>query len=183
MLAAGGGAAVWAQSARAEDPLKGAGRKPLCKGAFGGAAKLAKPAAICQESAVKTFGGRAGVSEAAEGLMKKMVRAASRRETLYKQAAAKGVHVPLGETATVVDDILKNEVSRMPTEAQEEILKSSRRCREFYHADHGKDENAIPYFTTRRRFLGGYSPLERGGEKSVWRQKSKFGLRQHDKPH
>jgi hypothetical protein len=55
--------------------------------------------------------------------MKKWFAPQVAAETLYKQAAAKGVHVPLGETATVVDDILKNEINRMPTEAQEEILK------------------------------------------------------------
>jgi hypothetical protein len=142
MLAAGGGASLGAIS-EGKDPLKRAGRKPTCK-AHSAAPRSSQNRQQFARKRVKTFGGRTGVSEAAEGLMKKWFAPQVAAETLYKQAAAKGVHVPLGETATVVDDILKNEVSRMPTEAQEEILKVVAPLQNFITPTMGK---------TKTRFL------------------------------
>ena len=143
-LAAAGGGAFGAIT-EGKSPLKEGAWEGASQGIFGGAAKLAKPAWQCAKGSVmKTFGGRAGVSEAAESLMKRWFAPQVAAETLYKQAAAKGVHVPLGETATVVDDILKNEVTRMPTEAQKEILALIEPLKDFVTPTMGK---------TKTRFL------------------------------
>ena len=119
--AAGGGFGAIAEG-EGKSPYKEGAKEGLLQGATGGLARVAKPAfQYAKGSVMKTFGGRAGVSEAAESLFKKWFAPQVAAETLYKRAAASGVHVPLSETATVIDDVLKNEVNRMPTKAQAEL--------------------------------------------------------------
>lgn len=122
LLAAGGGTAGAALEGSEHPIREGAGQGAL-QLLFSGGAKYARPLLQgAKESIVKTFGTRAGVSEAAEGLLKKWLLPNVDAATLYAQGEGMHVAVPVNETLASIDKIVKKEARQAPTEIKKELL-------------------------------------------------------------
>ena len=122
LAAAAGGAAGAATEGK--NPLTEGAKEGIMQGVFGGAGKVAQPAwQFLKNSAIKTFGGRAGVSEAAEGLFKKWFTPAEAAEAVYKKAAATGATVPLA--APGITPFMRRASSWTTTVTRKEIVTSS----------------------------------------------------------
>ena len=109
-LAGAGGAATGALT-EGKNPLKEGLTEGALDVAIPGGARLAKPAfRLGREAIVKTFGGRAGVSEAAESLLRKWLSPTVKASELYEAAEATKAIIPYGETTKAVNEAFKNRV-------------------------------------------------------------------------
>jgi hypothetical protein len=117
-LGGGTGAALEGKS-----PLKEGLKEGAMQGVFGGLGKVARPAwQFAKDSVVKTFGSRELVSEAAESLLKKWMNPAVKGADLYAAAEATRKLIPTSSTARTVDNLLREEVGRMPLPVKTELL-------------------------------------------------------------
>lgn len=138
-LGGAGGAALEGKS-----PMKEGLKEGAMQGIFAGAGKLAKPAwQFAKESAVKTFGSRELVSEAAENLLRRWTSPTMTAKSLYDAAESTKAVIPLFETAKTVNTTLKKEVDRMPLDVQGEIKRILGPIQNFVTVGRGKGQQYI----------------------------------------
>jgi len=142
-LMAGAGGATGALT-EGKSPIKEGLIQGGMQGVFGGGAAALKPLKqFAEGTAIKTFGGRAGVSEAAEGLFKKWFTPKEAASALYEKAAQTGAVVPLAETATTVNNLLKGETGRLPLEIQSELKAHLEPLQKFITPTVGKNKYLV----------------------------------------
>lgn len=142
-LMAGAGGATGAIT-EGKSPIKEGLFEGATQGIFGGGAKALKPLKqFAERTAIKTFGGRAGVSEAAEGLFKRWFTPKQAASALYEKAAQTGAVVPLAETATTVNGMLKGETGRLPLEIQSELKAHLEPIQKFITPTAGKNKYLV----------------------------------------
>ena len=138
-LGGAGGAAL-----EGKNPLKEGAKEGAMQGIFHGGQRALKPAwQFAKESAVKTFGSRELVSEAAENLLKRWMNPNMTAKSLYDAAESTKAVIPLFETARTVNTTLQKEVSRMPLDVQGEIKRILGPIQNFVTVGRGKGQQYI----------------------------------------
>lgn len=104
-------------------------------GAAPGLGKLVAPAwQLAKEGVISTIASRPLVAQAAEGLLKKWLNPAAKAADLYEQAGKLTMQIPADKTFGALDDVLKKEINRAPTEIRERILEAVRPLRNYFQA-------------------------------------------------